>query len=291
MQLPADDALRRQFERDGFLVLPGYVSAAECAALRTRARQLLARELPGLRPSIFSTESHAHASDVYFAESGDKIRLFFEPGGLDGEGRPVRDAWQCLNKIGHALHDLDSLFDTFSRSDRNAALSRALGIEHALLVQSMYLCKQPELGSTVDWHQDASFLITEPASVIGLWFALEDATVDNGCLYAIPGAHHEPLRKRFSRRDGRLQLCQVDDTPLAIEQAIPLQAPAGTLVVLHGQLPHSSGPNRSTRSREAYSVHLTDAAASWAPDNWIAWPTTRPFRGFDDARQEPGEQR
>ena len=80
----------------------------------------------------------------------------------------------------------------------------------------MYIFKPPEIGGEVLCHQDATYLHTEPASVVGLWFALEDATCENGCLWALPGGHKQGLKSRF-RRDGEvgLTLDVTDDTPWA----------------------------------------------------------------------------
>ena len=124
-----------------------------------------------------------------------------------------------------------------------------LGVAAPLLLQSMVIFKQPRIGGAVVCHQDASFLTTEPSSVLGLWFALEDATVENGCLWALPGQHWSPLRSRF-RRDGRgLGTEWYDRRPWPEAGRVPIEAKHGTLVVLHGHLPHLSGPNRSARSR------------------------------------------
>jgi phytanoyl-CoA hydroxylase len=62
---------------------------------------------------------------------------------------------------------------------------------------------------------------------------------------------------------------------------VPLEAPAGTLVVLHGLLPHQSGPNLSARSRHAYALHLVDRAAEYPADNWLQRPAGLPLHGFD----------
>ena len=77
----------------------------------------------------------------------------------------------------------------FSRTPALAALVDALGVREPRLMQSMYICKQPFIGGEVRCHQDATFLHTEPDRLLGLWFALEDATVENGCLWALPGGH------------------------------------------------------------------------------------------------------
>lgn len=86
-----------------------------------------------------------------------------------------------------ALHDLDPVFRRFSRSERVANVLRSLGYKRPLPMQSMYIFKQPSIGGEVVPHQDSSFIHTEPLSCVGLWWALEDATRDNGCLWAQPG--------------------------------------------------------------------------------------------------------
>ena len=141
----------------------------------------------------FRRATQGHAGDRYFRESGGAIRFFFEEHATD---QPVALA---LNKIGHALHDLDPVFDRISRQPRMAALARALGLVQPLLLQSMYLFKQPQIGAEVGWHQDATYLCTRPVTVTGLWIALDDADRDNGCLMALPGGHRGPLRQRFHR--------------------------------------------------------------------------------------------
>ena len=91
----------------------------------------------------------------------------------------------------------------------------------------MYIFKQPRIGGEVVCHQDAAFLHTEPSSVLGLWFALEDATVENGCMYAAPGGHRGPLRSRFVRDGDRTRTVTLDPTPLPTEGLVPLEAPQG----------------------------------------------------------------
>jgi len=61
---------------------------------------------------------------------------------------------------------------------------------------------------------------------------------------------------------------------------VPLEVEAGTLVVLHGLLPHWSAPNRSERSRHAYALHVIDAAARYSADNWLQGAPEMPLRGF-----------
>jgi phytanoyl-CoA hydroxylase len=271
---------QRQFERDGYLVLPGFVPARECDGLRVRMAELSEAFEPGEVASIFSTTKRNHAQDRYFLDSGDKIRFFFEEEAFDDHGRLRQSKAASINKAGHALHDLDPVFERFSRAPKLAALVAELGIAAPLLLQSMYIFKQPRIGGEVVCHQDAAFLHTEPQSVLGLWFALEDATIRNGCLYAAPGGHRGPLRSRFVREGYRTETITLDPTPLPSEGLVPLEVPKGTLVVLDGLLPHGSAPNRSARSRHAYALHVIDGRARYSPDNWLRRGPEMPLRGF-----------
>ncbi|MDI3282588.1 phytanoyl-CoA dioxygenase family protein [Polyangium sp. 15x6] len=271
---------RDAFQRDGFLVLSGFVTVEACLALKRRAEELVAAFDPEAHRSVFSTHEQTRTSDDYFLESGDKIRFFLEEGALGPDGNLRVPKERALNKIGHAMHDRDPVFDRFSRTPELAALTAELGLSRPVLIQSMYIFKQPHIGGEVVCHQDATFLYTEPVTVTGLWFALEDATIENGCLWAVPGGHRQGLKKRFLR-DGRggTRFEVLDEVPLVEEGAIPLEVPAGTLVVLHGLLPHRSEENRSDRSRHAYAVHVVEADAFYPADNWLQRPDL-PLRGF-----------
>ncbi len=270
------EALNRQ----GFLVLPGFVSAAECEALKARAEEWVA----GFEPetvSIFTTREQTRTSDEYFLGSGDQLRFFFEENAFGPDGRLRQDKRLSINKIGHAMHDLDPLFDRFSRRRELAELARELGVKQPLLLQSMYIFKQPHIGGEVNSHQDSTFLYTDPPTCLGFWFALEDATLENGCLWALPGGHRLGLKKRFVRAEGggtRFEI--LDPTPLPEEGFEPLEVEQGTLVVLHGLLPHRSGANNSPRSRHAYSLHIIDGAARYPEDNWLRRTADKPLRGF-----------
>ena len=166
-------------------------------------------------------------------------------------------------------------------------LTASVGFADPLLVQSMYIFKAPHIGGEVACHQDATFLWTEPNTVVGFWVALQDATIENGCLWAQPGGHLGPLRRRFVQdpvTDARFD--ELDPTPLPAPggpELVPLEAPAGTLVVLHGLLPHWSDVNRSEHSRHAYAVHVVDGTAHYPADNWLQRRTDLPLRGFADA--------
>jgi phytanoyl-CoA hydroxylase len=72
----------------------------------------------------------------------------------------------------------------------------------------------------------------------------------------------------------------LDPEPLPTEGFVPLEASKGTLVVLHGLVPHRSRANRSDRSRHAYAVHAIDGSASYPANNWLQREAGHPLRGF-----------
>ena len=281
---PSDGRLTSEmlsaYDRDGFLVLHDFAEAADCDELSARAGEIVEDFDPGSAATIFSTTTKAHTKDKYFLASGDKVRCFFEEEAFDEEGRLGQSKRLSINKIGHALHDLDPAFDRFSRQPAIAAVAASLGLAAPRLLQSMVIFKQPHIGGEVIWHQDATFLMTEPSSVVGLWFALEDATIENGCLWALPGGHRGPLRSRFRRSRSGLCTDVLDATPWPESEGVPLEVEKGALVVLHGRLPHMSHPNRSARSRHAYTLHLIDGNSRYLADNWLQRSPDMPLRGF-----------
>jgi phytanoyl-CoA hydroxylase len=275
-----DQQLTR-YDEEGFLVIENFTSAMECERLRARAAELVAEFDSSEIISIFSTHEQTRTSDDYFLDSGDKIRFFFEEEAFDAVGRLRQSKERSINKIGHALHDLDEVFNRFSRSPEVAALVSDLGYGQPLLVQSMHIFKQPNIGGEVTCHQDATFLYTEPQSVTGLWFALEDATRENGCLWAIPGGHKRGLKSRFLRAQGGGTRFEVyDPTPWPLGELVPLEVKKGTLIVLNALLPHMSQPNRSARSRHAYTLHVMEAGCRYPADNWLQRAPEMPLRGF-----------
>ena len=268
------------FAQDGYLVLSGFKTAAESADVRARATAIVDRFDP-FEASIFSTDDQGAHVDRWFLDSGDKVRCFLEAEARDAAGALRQPKALSVNKIGHALHDLDPVFDRFSRAQPLPDLAADLGLARPRIWQSMYIFKQPGIGGEVRWHQDASFFVTDPITVTTFWFALEDATCDNGCLWVEPGGHRGKLREQFIREGDATRLEALDPTPWPGKvAAIPLEARAGTLVVFHGKLPHYSAPNRSAASRHAYTLHVTDASAAYAASNWLQRGSALPVRGF-----------
>lgn len=251
-------------------MIEGFNTPEACDSLMQRAEQLASEFTYNGYPSVFQTSEQARTSDDYFLDSGDKISFFFEKDAFDPSGNLKKDLFHSLNKIGHALHDLDPVFNAFSRSVQMKQLAEELKLNENLLIQSMMIFKHAKIGGEVDIHQDSSFLYTEPESCIGFWFALEDATKANGCLWAMPGGHQTPLRSWFKRKEGGgTEMIHLNPEPYSMEGMVPLEVKKGACVVLNGLLPHYSLPNTSGKSRQAYAIHTINPNAHYPDTNWL----------------------
>ncbi|MFZ9923170.1 MAG: phytanoyl-CoA dioxygenase family protein [Ilumatobacteraceae bacterium] len=273
----------QSFRDDGFLVVPNFVSDQHCLQLRERAMKLAELHVPSPEEAtVFTADGKPqHTSDDYFLTSGEQIRCFFEKDAFDEDGNLRAEPHLALNKLGHAMHDLDPVFDSFSRTPELAAVASDIGMRDPVLLQSMYIFKQPHIGGEVTCHTDHTYLWTEPQSVVGFWFAIDDATNENGCMWALPGGHRLPVRSRSRLNESRTATVMdvLDSEPYPLDNLQCLEAKRGTLVLLDGAVPHLSAANTSDKPRHAYTIHAIDGAARYPDDNWLQRPTL-PLRGF-----------
>ncbi|MDH3439449.1 MAG: phytanoyl-CoA dioxygenase family protein [Gammaproteobacteria bacterium] len=275
------NAIVRAYHDSGVVILENFVDVAACRRLQARANELIDRFDPAEVRSVFSTTEQTQLDDRYFIESGDKIRFFLEADAFDEQGELRQSKENSLNKMGHAMHDLDPVFEEFSHSVALDNIARGLGVKDPGVIQSMYIFKPPRIGGEVVFHQDSTYIYTEPESCIGFWFAVEDATLENGCMHFIPGGHAGPLRER-NKRTGEYSLATevLDTTPWDESKTLPAEAKAGTLVVFNGRAPHMSPPNTSDKSRQAYTLHVIDKACDYPASNWLQRSADLPLRGF-----------
>jgi phytanoyl-CoA hydroxylase len=128
-------------------------------------------------------------------------------------------------------------------------------------------------------HVCSSFLATAPLSCVGIWLAVEDATIDNGCLFIADDSHHDGVAHRMTL-DGKGSVHWPQGRPDYSKHDLkPVETPKGTLVLLHGSNVHGSNENTSRASRHAYSMHVVEGAqgTEWLPDNWLQRPPDKPF--------------
>jgi phytanoyl-CoA hydroxylase len=269
-----------QYHQQGFLALENVFSNRQLARLKKAALDIVEDFDIEQHRTVFSTADRDAGRDDYFFESAEAVHCFLEEGAVDEAGELIRPKELAINKIGHAMHDLVPEFTAFCRLPLIGEVLRDIGVQAPKLWQTMYIFKQPSIGGEVRWHQDASYLITEPAAVTGVWIAIEDATRDNGCLWMQPGQHESPLREIYHvdwrKRKGQLE--ELDTTPWERGQAVPLEVAAGSMVLFNDHMPHYSSRNRSDRSRHAFTLHVSETGPAWSEKNWLQRKTLGVFQ-------------
>uniref|UniRef100_A0A3Q2GKU0 Phytanoyl-CoA dioxygenase domain-containing protein 1 n=1 Tax=Cyprinodon variegatus TaxID=28743 RepID=A0A3Q2GKU0_CYPVA len=255
----------QKYREDGYVVLDGLLTSQECDELRQRMTEIVERmDVPEHCRTTFSTyheeQLKKQGNADYFITSGDKIRFFFEKGVFDDKGEFIVPKQQSVNKVGHALHAYEPLYKK---------------VTHSAKVQIVVCC-------TVTPHQDATFLYTEPLGrVMGVWIALEDATVNNGCLWFIPGSQNSGISRRMLRTPkGTFPLTDFIGRERTYDEEKFVAAPVkkGGVVLIHGEVVHKSAENTSEDSRHVYTFHIMETLDTrWSPDNWLQPTEELPF--------------
>lgn len=215
------------YHREGYVVFPALLTAAEVAALRAELEQIAAGN---------TLASH------------DKTRMEMEPG-QPAEGHLIRRLYEpCTHYPSfRALSDSPLLLD---------CVEQLLGPD-LLFHYSKINMKPPRIGSVVEWHQDLSYYPLTNRDSVSILFYLDDATVENGCLQVLPRRHREPMMDHttggFFR--GRITV------PVDESQAVPLEGAAGSVIFMHGMTPHASVTNTSDRPRRTLILSYRAADA------------------------------
>ncbi|MFI5356436.1 MAG: phytanoyl-CoA dioxygenase family protein [Opitutales bacterium] len=208
--------------------------------------------------------------DLILGKQPDFTHIWFE--GKARDLLPTLNAEQrqdAVRKIGDFI-EFDARLKALSHHARMlAAVSRLMHGRKPVLFQDMALIKPPRLGREKPWHQDhAYFEYPLGTPVVGVWIALDEATVANGCMQILPGRHKEGPIVHFQRRDW--QIC--DNVILGTKSvAVPL-APGGALF-FDGLLPHGTPHNSSPQRRRALQFH-------YAPDGVAKGPKEDRLKHF-----------
>lgn len=227
----------------GFLAFPELLSAAEVE----RARQ-------GLHELTLRIAEEGEFRDRAFHDPRSRCHVQLEPG-CDPAGLAPAELEPKVRKLmGYVTADpwFAELAEQHTRLRR--LLDAILG-PGAILFQDMALVKPAQVGSIKPWHQDNAYFAVAPLEqVLGVWIALDDATVENGCMHVIPGGHRlGPLRHHHDRD------CEIVPGRLDPSRAFAVPLPPGGALLFYGMLPHETPPNRSPCRRRALQLHYRGA--------------------------------
>lgn len=222
-----------QYLLDGYVVVAGLLTAEEIAAIN----QVLIDIARGVYPCRGFEPAAAQASDD---EALARITTVHQPHFTIAPLMEVVRHRAIVNVLSHII---------------GAHLPAGWWDGGVKCMQSMMFCKPPAaLGQA--WHQDEAFIPTRDRSLCGAWIALDDATVDNGCLWAVPGGHKGgiiyPTRLHHPTEEWEQSQEMLGHD---VSGAIPLEARRGSVVFFNGYLPHMSHKNRTSSYRRAFVAH------------------------------------
>ncbi|XP_033223914.1 phytanoyl-CoA dioxygenase domain-containing protein 1 homolog [Belonocnema kinseyi] len=267
----------KQFQKDGYVVLEDFLKPEEVEELKSCGEEFTTNLPPEKDRKVFNTLGLQQNKDRYFLESGDKVSYFFENEALEEDGKLKVHPRVSLNKVAHALHWLHPKFKKYTFDERVKEIAFQLEFQEPAVCQSMYIYKNPGIGSKVVAHQDATYLHTDPVNLVGFWIALDDATLENGCLWIAPGSHQSGVHRRFVRnKDPKSEELLVFDSPepsYSLSNFRPVPVRKGTCILIHGLVVHLSNHNKSEASRHAYTFHVIETKhVNYSKDNWLMPP-------------------
>ncbi|MEO6053881.1 MAG: phytanoyl-CoA dioxygenase family protein, partial [Chthoniobacterales bacterium] len=123
--------------------------------------------------------------------------------------------------------------------------------------QDMALIKPALVGTEKPWHQDDAYFSISPLdAVVGVWIALDDAKIENGCMHVIAQGHKNGALRHFHDRDCEIMPDRIDPSKI-----IPVPIPAGGAMFFSGLIPHETPPNKSDYRRRAMQFHFRAATS------------------------------
>jgi hypothetical protein len=150
--------------------------------------------------------------------------------------------------------DCRPVYDICSSSAILDAVASVLGPD-LVLWNSVFINKPPG-ASAIPWHQDRDYLLLNPCVNIAVWLAIDDATIENGCLQVVPGSHGHYLPHTLRTQPHEFD-ATADIADCVKERAVSICLKAGQFILFHNQLLHFSASNNSATRRLGLAVRYT----------------------------------
>lgn len=177
-------------------------------------------------------------------------------------GEDVRDMTlderrDCVRRVFHFTQHEPRLHRIAHDPKLLRMVGELMGGREPALFQDMALLKPPKIGREKPWHQDNAYFGIDPSEpIVGIWIALDEATVDNGCMQVLEGGHKSGPQLHWKRRDW--QIC---DTDILGKTSVAVPLPPGGGMFFTALLPHGTPTNRSPKRRRALQLHYAPADA------------------------------
>lgn len=241
---------KKQYAELGYIAFEGVLSAAEVED----AKQALSRVTQGMMRALRAGSAEVKqappgATKNYAGprviKSDADCMVHFEAG-VDPLALSDGEAELAFRKL-HNYHQQDAVFAELVEHPRLCGFLGELVGQEMLLKDVMALSKPPLIGSEKPWHQDNAYFNWLPLDLLGtVWIALDDATVENGCMHLLPGEHRRGPLRHYHTID-----CEILPDRIRAQEAVPVELKAGGVLYFSALLPHQTPPNQSVYRRRA----------------------------------------
>ncbi len=224
------------YRENGYLVVENALSADEIEALRQETVAICRGQRGELRGG------HTHS--------------------LDETDEEVIAKYLCV----HFPHKISPLmYNHLAQPVIVDVLTRVIGPDVKCMQSMLFIKAAGKPGQA--WHQDEDFIPTRDRTLTGAWMALDDATVENGCLWVIPGSHKPGVLWPQGRQDDPRFDCTDESYgfPYTDADSIPVEVKAGAIVFFNGYLLHRSFENRAASGYRRVLVNHYMSASSLLP--------------------------
>jgi phytanoyl-CoA hydroxylase len=229
-----DDAARGRYAEQGYLAVENAFSPGEIEAAKRGIDDLVMERHPGFTGITFENKARELLPTLALEDRLDAIRKFASFVEYAPQLRALAFAPELLRVVAGLLGAAPKL------------------------IQDMALVKPPKIGREKPWHQDHAFFdFPLGTPLVGVWIALDEATLENGCMRVLPGAHRDGPIIHFARRDW--QIC---DKEMAGSQPIAVPLRPGGLLFFDGLIPHGTPSNFSPLRRRALQFHYAPESAA-----------------------------
>ena len=227
-----DDALRR-YMQDGYLAVEGAFNRTEVQDALSGLDDLVMGRREGYDGISYEAKSRELLPTLTLANRLDVVRKFWK------------------------FTEYEPRLKAIAEHPKLIGVLRRILLETPRMFQDMALVKPPKIGREKPWHQDhAYFDFPLGTRIVGVWIALDEATLENGCMRVLSGAHREGPRLHFKKRDW--QIC---DAEMAGCRPIAVPLRPGGLMFFDGLLPHGTPTNFSSARRRALQFHYHNESA------------------------------
>jgi len=236
-----------QFARDGYLAFTDVLTSEEVEVARDGLTELVHK---------VATDSTLTRKGPVWSPEGKKIVLQFEPG-YEPENATDEELESKVRKLMWYQEEHPHMaYLALSHAKIQGVLSSLIGAD-PILYADQAMIKPAHIGSEKPWHQDNAYFTIKPLeAVCGVWVALEDATISNGCMHVLAGQHQRGALRHHHTFD-----CEIVSDRIDPNLGTPVELPAGGAMFFSGLLPHQTPPNTSPDRRRALQFHYRAATS------------------------------